>query len=127
MTLKEWLDSERKSPRGKVRPARGTQEWLAAKLGCQQSLVSKWVRRVTTPGRYGATIAHLSKGKVTVEELLSERDWAKALVGRAVVVIGDENEGPRTVARVSIDDPAVVELSAPIAGMYFWHSTELRT
>lgn len=69
MTLKEWLDSERKAPRGKVRPSRGTQEWLAAKLGCQQSLVSKWVRRVITPEEYGARIVRLSGQKVTLPEL----------------------------------------------------------
>jgi hypothetical protein len=70
MTLKDWLDSERKGPRGKVRPARGTQEWLAHRLDCEQALVSKWVRRVTTPERYGTKIVRLSKGKVTLPELM---------------------------------------------------------
>lgn len=70
MTLKEWLDSERGGPRGKVRPACGTQEWLADKLDCQQALVSKWVRRVATPERYGTRIVRLSRGKVTLPELM---------------------------------------------------------
>jgi DNA-binding transcriptional regulator YdaS (Cro superfamily) len=82
MTLKEWLehearDVERAKRRGRTMihkearsPRRGTQDWLAARLGVDQGLVSKWVRRVTTPERYGTKIVRLSKGKVTLPELM---------------------------------------------------------
>lgn len=69
MTLKEWLGSQRKRKRGNGPASRGTQSWLAARLGCEQALVSKWVRRVTTPEMYAERIIRLSGGKVTLEEL----------------------------------------------------------
>lgn len=69
MTLKEWLDSERKTKRGNGPNSRGTQGWLAARLGCEQSLVSKWVRRVSTPVQDAERIVKLSGGKVTLAEL----------------------------------------------------------
>jgi DNA-binding transcriptional regulator YdaS (Cro superfamily) len=78
MTLKEWLEEEARlgARVSRVRLVRdrglrrGTQDWLASKLGVDQGLVSKWVRRVTTPERYGTRIARLSKGKVTLPELM---------------------------------------------------------
>lgn len=85
MTLKEWLEEERRfavagrkarrfvlrnGAAGPKLPAHGTQEWLALRLGVDQGLVSKWVRRVTTPERYGTKIVRLSKGKVTLPELM---------------------------------------------------------
>lgn len=77
MTLKEWLEEERRRglrvanvslvrDRG---PARGTQDWLALKLGVDQGQVSKWVSRKSTPESYAARIVKLSGGKVTLAEL----------------------------------------------------------
>lgn len=68
MTLKEWLDDERKKGRG-ASGGRGTQDWLAAKLRVDQGMVSKWVRRVSKPTTYAAAIIRLSGGKVTMAEL----------------------------------------------------------
>ena len=81
MTLREWLDEEAlraallkrhgstMTHKEAREPRRGTQEWLAHRLGVDQGLVSKWVRRVTTPERYGTKIIRLSGGKVTLSEL----------------------------------------------------------
>lgn len=69
MTLSEWLEEE-KQKRTKRDPGRGTQDWLASKLDVDQGLVSKWVRRVSTPERYGTKIVRLSGGNVTLPELM---------------------------------------------------------
>lgn len=70
MTLKEWLEEERrKARRGSWTPRRGTQDWLASKLGVDQGLVSKWVRRASEPVTHGPRIVRLSGGKVTLVEL----------------------------------------------------------
>lgn len=89
MTLKEWLEEarEREAARDDARrgtrkaPGRGTQEWLAQTLGCDQGLVSKWVRRVTTPEIYGAAIVRLSRGKVTLPELMRVAPPPLAVLG----------------------------------------------
>lgn len=76
MTLKEWLEEKRRTSRATISPSGravlqvGTQDWLALRLGVDQGLVSKWVRRVTTPERYGTKIVRISKGKVTLPELM---------------------------------------------------------
>lgn len=81
MTLSEWLDAEkaewfRRRAHGRSmthkearEPPRGTQAWLAEKLGVDPGLVSKWVRRVSEPVTHGPRIVRLSGGKVTPEEL----------------------------------------------------------
>lgn len=70
MTLKEWLDEERKRTGAwRLRQKCGTQDWLAARLGVDQGQVSKWVRRVSAPTTYAARIVRLSGGKVTLAEL----------------------------------------------------------
>jgi DNA-binding transcriptional regulator YdaS (Cro superfamily) len=93
MTLKEWLEEEARrgdllKRQGRIMahkearlPRRGTQEWLAARLGVDQGLVSKWVRRVTTPERYGTKIVRLSKGKVTLAELMRVAPSPAAVLG----------------------------------------------
>jgi hypothetical protein len=70
MTLKEWLDEEKtRWSRRRSNPPRGTQDWLALKLGVDQGQVSKWVRRISAPTTYAARIVRLSGGKVTLGEL----------------------------------------------------------
>lgn len=68
MTLKEWLEEER-TKRTLKDTGRGTQDWLALKLGVDQGQVSKWVSRKSTPESYAARIVKLSGGRVTLAEL----------------------------------------------------------
>jgi DNA-binding transcriptional regulator YdaS (Cro superfamily) len=75
MTLNEWLMDVRKKSKkimmasGRFVCEKGTQEWLALQLGVDQGLVSRWVKRKTTPETYGPRIVKLSRGKVTLAEL----------------------------------------------------------
>ena len=69
MTLKEWLDEEKKKRSTPSEPVRGTQEWLAQRLGVDQGLVSRWVRRLVTPKYHGPAIVRLTQGNVTMAEL----------------------------------------------------------
>lgn len=76
MTLKQWMRQQREEGRSEHKyrgqAARGTQQWLAdlLRLGPGgQSLVRKWLERVSEPVTHGPRIVRLSGGKVTLEEL----------------------------------------------------------
>lgn len=70
MTMKEWLEDEKaRTAMYRPRQRRGTQDWLAARLGVDQGQVSKWVRRVSRPTCYVEAIVRLSRGAVTRAEL----------------------------------------------------------
>jgi hypothetical protein len=71
MTLKDWMDAEKEKTKS-LHPGkrRGTQEWLARRMKVNQGLVSRWLRRVTTPSwGNGMRIVRMSKRMVTMAEL----------------------------------------------------------
>ncbi len=56
----------------------GGQTEMAQALGTRQSVVWRWLQRGQAPAKHIYKIAELTKGKITVEQLLSDHDYKEA-------------------------------------------------